>query len=180
MLDLSNSTPIEYFSFNEFKYPPGLFNPANCSGRPIALITNGAPTFSLFISIIFPPHIIPVVGTNLWSLIDIASAPAFFNSFITLNISPSCTTKEFGSNTEFISNLLSLNVIITPGPVTSSNPIILFPFFISSSFDDNSSLFSVEIFLCSSNSFSASSYSLYLLSYLSLYFRTSALNSFSS
>ena len=64
LFDFLSSTPMLY-PFSVSKYPPGLDNAASCSGNPIAFITNGAPTFSLFISIILPPHIIPVVGTIL-------------------------------------------------------------------------------------------------------------------
>ena len=64
LLDFFSSAPILY-SFKVCKYPPGLESAANCSGSPIAFITNGAPIFSLFTSIIFPPHIIPLVGTIL-------------------------------------------------------------------------------------------------------------------
>ena len=38
--------------------------------------------------------------------------------------------EEASSNTLLASNLLSVNVIIIPGPVTSDVPIILFPAFI--------------------------------------------------
>lgn len=179
LFDFFSSTPMLY-PFNVSKYPPGLDSAASCSGKPIAFITNGAPTFSWLMSMMFPPHIIPVVGTILWSFIDIASAPAFCNSFITLSTSKSCTTNELGSNALLISFLLSDNVTITPGPVTSDNPSILFPCFISSSFDSKSLLFCVAFCLCFSNSFSAFSNSLYLLSYFSLYFKTSALKLFSS
>ena len=88
LFDFFNSASTLY-PLNNSKYPPCLDNPANCSGSPIALITNGAPTFSPLISIRFPPQEIPVVGTILWSLIEIASAPAFFNSFTTLKMSTS-------------------------------------------------------------------------------------------
>ena len=64
LFDFFKSAPTLAF-LNNSKYPPGLDKPANCSGRPIAFITNGTPTFSPFISIIFPPHEIPVVGTIL-------------------------------------------------------------------------------------------------------------------
>ena len=76
LLDFFNSTPILAF-FSISKYPPCLDKADNCSGNPIALITNGAPTFSPLISIMFPPQEILLVGINLCSLIEIASAPAF-------------------------------------------------------------------------------------------------------
>ena len=88
LFDFFNSAPTLAF-FNISKYPPGLDSPANCSGSPIAFITKGVPTFSPLISMIFPPHEMLVVVTSLWSLIDMASAPAFFNSFTTLKTSTS-------------------------------------------------------------------------------------------
>ena len=69
------------------KYPPTLSKFAKFSGNHIAFIRNGDPIFSPFIVIIFPPHSIADVGTILCSFTDIASAPAFFSSFINfLNI----------------------------------------------------------------------------------------------
>ena len=82
------------------RYPPGLDKFANASGEPIAFISNGEPILSPFIFIVFPPHIIGVVKIILWLFIDIASAPAFFNSFITFNKSKSCINKSLTSNTE--------------------------------------------------------------------------------
>ena len=93
------------------KYPCGLSKFARFSGSPIALIVNGEPTLSPFIFIIAPPHCIDVVETTLWSFIDIASAPVFFNSFIILSTSMSCNSKSLGFNTVVGSNLLSLSVI---------------------------------------------------------------------
>ena len=129
--------------------------------------------------ITFPPHIINVVGTTLSLFIDIASAPAFFNSFTMSNISLSCTRKSLESNKLVASTSLSFTVIVTPGPLTSDNPKILFPTFICSCASDNSELFSVAFCISSSNSLSIFSISFILLSYLSLYFNTSALKLFS-
>ena len=81
MLDFFKSTPILAFFIYD-KYPPALFKFARFSGNPIAFIVNGDPIFCPFIVIMFPPHSIDVVGTTLWSFTDIASAPAFFSSFI--------------------------------------------------------------------------------------------------
>ena len=64
LFDFFKSTPTVAL-FKTSKYPPGLDNAASCSGSPIAFITNGAPTFSPLISIIFPPQTILLVGTNL-------------------------------------------------------------------------------------------------------------------
>ena len=130
-------------SFNLSNVPSVLFKFANVSGNPIAFITKGEPIFSSFMFITFPPHIIDVVGTTLSLFIDIASAPAFFNSFTMFNISLSCTRKLLESIKVLASTSLSFTVIVTPGPLTSDNPKILFPTFICSCASDNSELFSV-------------------------------------
>ena len=86
LFDFSKLTPT-FASFNIYKYPPGLCNPDKYSGNPIAFITNGAPILSPFISIVLPLQDIAVFATHLWSFIEIASAPAFINSFTTLSTS---------------------------------------------------------------------------------------------
>ena len=80
-----------YF-FNLYNVPPFFVNsPYNKSLSPIALITNGLPTFSPFICITFPAQLILVELTILFPFIEIASAPATFNSFIIATKLPSWT-----------------------------------------------------------------------------------------
>ena len=64
-------------------YPPGLSSVSKLP--PIAFITNGVPTISPFTLVMLPAQLIEVVGIILWSFIDIAIAPAFFNSFTIFN-----------------------------------------------------------------------------------------------
>ena len=167
-------------SSNLLNQPPGLDKFARASGEPIAFISNGDPIFSPFIFMMFPPHIIGVVNIILWLFIDIASAPAFFNSLTTFSKSISCIIKLLGSKTELESISLSAIVSIIPGPVTSVKPIILFPSFIWFLASSNSELFFVALSICSCNCESTFSVSFKRLSYFSLYFKTSALKLFSS
>lgn len=74
-----------YIMFHHFL----LILPYNKSLSPIALITNGLPTFSPFICITFPAQLILVELTILFPFIEIASAPAIFNSFIIATKLPS-------------------------------------------------------------------------------------------
>ena len=76
---------------------------------PIALIINGELIFSPFTLITFPSHVIEEVDTNLWSFIDIASAPASFSSF----------TNSRKSSDQILWFLVSVSVITTPSPLTS-------------------------------------------------------------
>ena len=76
--------------FNCAKNPPGLcIAPSNASCDPIAFILNGELILFPFINITFPSHVIEVKLVILSSFIDIASAPAFFNSFTSVNKSVS-------------------------------------------------------------------------------------------
>ncbi len=95
---------------------------SKAAALPIADMTNGDATRTLFMEMTGPAQWISLDASRRSPFTESASAPAALSTLTSLRMSSSCMIKSLGSSPCTGGFLLSLRVITSPGPLTAVIP----------------------------------------------------------